>query len=178
MALPPSAALALKPPAIMASAVVDGFTVNIRALPRKDTLPVPHRTTGTVMTLIGSDGNYGFDPFYEIPNLAGVSPYLSLQPGATARFLLKKASYSVTFFWGTPDTDQYIRLFDGSNRLIGTLQGADFQTAFGFSEYNRPFPIGQEDTTQIVSVIPIKRVELVEESANICCFEFSNVTAP
>ncbi len=169
------AATAAPPGKVVASAVVDGFTVDILPLPTKDVFPKLTATSGNVVKTTGSQG-VGVDPFQGIPKLENVSPYWSMQDGSTATISLPVPSASFTFLWGTPDSNQSISLYDIDNQLIGTIQGGDFETAFNINPGNRSFPIGQEDITQIFSSTPIKTV-ILNEGGGWCCFEFSNVSS-
>jgi hypothetical protein len=147
---------------------IDGFLVKILPLPTFDRLPHPDSTTGIVQRYVGNN-NGAVDPFYKLPNLQNVSPYLAIYPGASATFTFSPRD-SIKFFWGTPDDFNMISFYS-AGKLVGTLQGGDFQRAFGFSEGKRPFPIGQEDMVRIRSSTLFDTVVLSDETS--CCFEFS-----
>jgi hypothetical protein len=152
---------AASPRKVIATAQVDGFTVNILPSPAIDRLPRPTSTSGSVDEVKGS-GSEGTDPFANYPNLAGVSPYLSIQPGGSVTFVLKKPALSIIFVWGTPDSYNYVTLYGTNGAVIGTINGGDYGAALGGA--NGQF-------AQIVSPTPIATV--VGASGN-CCFEFSD----
>ena len=149
---------------------IDGFRVKILPLPTFDKFPIPDSKSGEVKSYVGYK-RHDFDPFYQLPGLAGVSPYLAIYPGSSVTFSFPSRS-SFKFYWGTPDVFNSISFYSGGN-LVGTLLGADFQQAYGFSEAHRPFPIGYEDLIRVESNVPFDTVVLSDSSG--CCFEFSNV---
>jgi hypothetical protein len=151
-----TSAIAATPGKVLNTAVVDGFTVNILRFPKVARLPKPTSTSGNVTS--GTDAN-GTSPYGNSP-LAG-SPFLSMD-GGSVDFMLKQPASSVVFIWGSPDSYNYVNLYDVSGNLIGTLNGGDIANAFGFTD-------GQY--TQIVSPTPIGSVSA---SSDECCFEVGN----
>lgn len=147
---------------------IDGFQVKILPLPTFDKIPRPDSVVGEVKKYVGSR-NHAFDPFYMLPDLQNVSPYLAIYPGSSATFTFLPRN-TLSFYWGTPDSFNAISFYSGG-QLVGTLLGADFQQAYGFSEINRPFPVGYEDLIRIKSNVPFDSVVLSD--VNHCCFEFS-----
>jgi hypothetical protein len=153
------------PGKVIATAQVDGFTVNIVSSPTIDRLPRPTKTAGNVYAQMGSVPGEGTDPFANYPKLAGVSPYLSIQPGGTVTFLLKTPASSIMFVWGTPDGYNTVTLYDTTGAVIGTINGADYAGALGGA--NGQF-------AQIVSPVLIGKVV---GASGYCCFEFSDASA-
>jgi len=152
-------AVAAPPPGkVLSTATVDGFTVNVLRFPTVAHLPKPTSTAGSV----GIGANVSGTSPYGGTSLAG-SPFLSMDEGGSVVFKLKQAAGSVLFIWGTPDPYNTVNLYDTSGNLIGSLNGGDIATAFGFST-------GQY--TQIVSPTP---VAMVTASSGGCCFEVGNM---
>jgi len=137
-------------------------------LPTFDKVSHPDSVTGRVERLVGDKDN-AVDPFYKTPHLRHHNPYIAIFYNASATFTFTPGN-QISFFWGTPDDFNTISFYSGG-KLVGNLLGADFQKAYGFSEGNRPFPIGHEDMIRIHSGVPFDTVVL--SNGSTCCFEFS-----
>ena len=154
-----SPAMAVMPGKVLQTAVVDGFTVNVLRFPTVARLAKPTTTTGTVTIGAGADGT---SP-YSGTALAG-SAFLSMN-GGSATYVLKHPASWVAFIWGTPDSYNTVSLYDTTGALIGTLNGGDIASQFGFTD-------GQY--MQILSPTPVGSV--VANSTQ-CCFEVGNQTS-
>ena len=122
-----SPALAVVPGKVLATATVDGFTVNLLRFPTVARLKRPTSTTGTVTMGVNAQGS---NPYAGSP-LDG-SPFLSVN-GGTATFALKQPVAWVALIWGTPDNYNTVSLYDTSGNLIGSVYGGDIVNAFGFA---------------------------------------------
>ncbi len=151
-----SPALAAVPGRVLATAVVDGFTVNVLRFPTVARLAVPTTTTGTVLTGAGVEGS---SPYYDTP-LSG-APYVSIVNGS-ATYKIKHPAGYIAFIWGTPDAYNTVSLYDHGGNLIGTLNGGDVGSAFN---------ITNGALVQILSPTPIATVVSASTS---CCFEVGN----
>jgi hypothetical protein len=154
------AAMAAVPGKVLQTAVVDGFTVNVLRFPTVARLPLPKTMTGDVT--VGTDV-VGTNP-YTGSSLAG-SPYLVMDNGGAIAYKIKNPADWVAFIWGTPDYFNIVTLYDASGNVIGTLNGADIQYAFGFHP-------GQY--MQIISPTPVAKVSA---TSSTCCFEIGNQTS-
>lgn len=143
---------------VLGSAVVDGFTVNLLRFPTVARLPKPSSSSGDVTTGAGADGT---NP-YGNSALAG-SAFLSMNTGGSVRFSLKHPASAISLIWGTPDSYNYISLYDTSGNLIGTLNGGDISGAFGFT------------TGQYVQIRSPSPVGSVTAWSDGCCFEVGNM---
>ncbi len=151
-----SPALAVVPGRVLATAVVDGFTVNVLRFPTVAKLNLPKTTTGNVTTGVNAQGT---NP-YGGTLLAG-SPFVSIS-GGTATYTIKHPAAWIAFVWGTPDSYNTVSLYDQGGNLIGTLNGGDIANAFGFS------------TGQYMQILSPTPVASVVSASTQCCFEVGN----
>jgi hypothetical protein len=147
-------------PKVLATASVDGFTVNVLTFPTTARLNLPKSTTGTVTTGVNAQGT---NPYNDSTKLAG-SPFLSIS-GGTATYTIKHAASYIAFIWGTPDSYNTVSLYDKGGNLIGTVNGGDIANAFGFS------------TGQYLQILSATPVASVVASSTQCCFEVGNQIA-
>jgi len=153
-------ALAMTPGKVLGTAVVDGFTVNELRFPTVARLMKPTVASGAVTTGTNATGTNPYDG----SALAG-APFLSLDNGGSVTYVLKHPAAWVALIWGTPDSYNYVSLYDTSGALIGTLNGGDISTAFGFS-YGH-----------YLQIVSPKLVGSVAASSAGCCFEMGNQAA-
>ncbi len=149
-------AMAVVPGKVLNSASVDGFTVNVLRFPTVAHLARPTSTTGTVTSGTNADGTnpYGSSP------LAG-SAFLSMN-GGSVTYVFKHPAAWIAFIWGTPDSYNYVSLYDTTGALIGTLNGGDIASAFGFQ------------TGQYMQILSTTHIGSVVASSDQCCFEVGN----
>ncbi len=84
-----SPALAVVPGRVLATAVVDGFTVNVLRFPTVARLNVPKSTTGTVTTGVNAQGTNPYGG-----TLLSGSPFLSINGGRhTQSSILRRGSH-------------------------------------------------------------------------------------
>jgi hypothetical protein len=151
-----SPALAVVPGRVLATAVVDGFTVNVLRFPTVARLNVPKSTTGTVTTGVNAQGTNPYGG-----TLLSGSPFLSIN-GGSATYTIKHPAAWIAFIWGTPDSYNTVSLYDKSGNLIGALNGGDIANAFGFT------------TGQYMQIISPRPVASVVAASSACCFEVGN----
>jgi hypothetical protein len=143
---------------------VDGFQVKILPPPTKARLAHPTSTTGSVLVEKGS-GSHGTDPFRHDAGLAGHSKYLSVQGASTATFVLPQPALKFKLLWGSPDTDNFLAVYDTAGALINTISGATLDKKLGISNSN-DYVLSFRSKTPIGSVV---------FSSTTCCFELDNL---
>jgi hypothetical protein len=154
-------------PTAAGQVVVDGFNITVIKNPTKGVLPQPNPVSnGGVYYLVGGESYPpGVDPFQYIKKLAGVTPFLSIQPESTATFKFKNPVTNLAIFWGSIDADNEIKFLDSSMSQVGnTLIGADLIAAGVQGDVN----------LNINSGSPFSYVVLLDGPN--CCFEFANVS--
>jgi len=145
---------------------VDGFKIKVLAPPTKARLAHPTSKTGKVQVEEG-DADGCTDPFRADGGLAGVSKYLCVQGKATATFVLKKPATKFKLLWGSPDSDNYMSIYDTSGKLINTINGGDLDNDLKISN-------SHDYILKIQSRKPIGSMSL---TSTTCCFEMDNLRA-
>jgi hypothetical protein len=145
---------------------VDGFKVEILPPPTKARLAHPTSKTGKVKVEKGSaDGCT--DPFRNDGNLAGVSKYVCVQGQSTATFVLAQPAMRFKLLWGSPDSDNFLSIYDTDGNLINTINGGDLDDDLNISNRH----------DYVLKIKSSKAIGSMSLTSTTCCFEMDNLRA-
>ncbi len=145
---------------------VDGFTIKVLPAPTKARLAHPTSKMGKVLVEKGSaDGCT--DPFRADAGLAGVSKYLCVQGKSTATVVLPQPATKFKLLWGSPDSDNFLSIYDVNGKPINTINGGDLDNDLKISN-------SHDYVLKIKSRKPIGSMSF---TSTTCCFELDNLRA-